>query len=140
MVWPFKKKIDTPPKPQQTAPQPKKALDLNALTSKGFDNPERRAQIEAAMTAVCHDDFPDNEENIWTIRKYLDLKKMIFVMMEAEPNDVGYDMFVFSMRIAPGQTPDSIAVYALDQGDDFFLLSTVSDCPSDAPRHIQWEI
>lgn len=137
MVWPFKKKTAAPPKP---TPQPKKRLDLDALMAKGVNRPEQRAAIEAAMSAVCHEDFPDNEENVWTLRKYLDLQKMIFVLMEPEPKDVGYDFFIFCMRVLPGQPPNSIAIYAYNQGDDFSLLATAPGCPVDTPRSIKWEV
>ncbi len=65
---------------------------------------------------------------------------MIFVMMEAEPNDVGYDLFVFCMRFVPDKEPDSVAICALSSRGRFFLLATAPNCPADAPKYIKWDI
>lgn len=124
-------------KPRQ--PEKRKPFNLARLAEQGVENPDRDALLHNSIWAICTDNFPDNEHNTWHIRRSLHVGDTSYLEIEPEPNDVGYDRFLFWITFVPGKSEPFVpAVYCTRIPGKFHLLSTAPDCPEDIPHAITW--
>ena len=124
----FKKKSD--PKPP--------VADLDLRTVAGVPNPDREGRISGSLAEVGVENFPDNPHNTWTLLETRHLDDRSFALVEPEPNDVGYDRFVFVFRFQEGDAAFvTTAIYCLED-ETFGLLATTPECVGPQPRFLAW--
>lgn len=114
----------------------RKALDLRGAS--GEENAKRDSQISKSIQGVCTDTFPDNEHNTWNLLKILHIGERTYTLVEPEPNDVGYDRFVFVHRFNESDSSFVTLVTYCYDGEQWFLLSTTPDCDESFPNLLMW--
>lgn len=132
MIWPFKR--------SKSEGKPERApLDLNEAAARGIQAPDRDELIAGSIQAIAVDTFPDNADNEWHIRRSIHLGDRSYVLVEPSPDDVGYSAFVFLVVLgSSSHSPESPAVYCLEDPGTYDLLCTSTDCPADIPSVITW--
>ncbi len=124
----FNKKSD--PKPE--------VPDLDLRTVAGVSNVDRETRISGSLAHVGVENFPDNPHNTWTLLETRHLDDHSYALVEPDPNDVGYDRFVFVFRFQDGDAAfATTAIYCLED-ETFGLLATTPECVDPLPRALIW--
>ena len=113
-------------------------LDLDKAGSDG--TARRRPDADTGLvTALARETFPDNLHNSWRVLQTLELGEQTYVMVEPDPDDVGYSRFVFLLVPGTDTAARCVATYCLE-ADAFPLLCKSRDCPSGVPSRLTWTV
>ena len=111
-------------------------LDLREVSGEEWTTRDRR--LSKSLSSICVDEVPDNEHNTWKLLKTLHTGARTYALIEPNPNDVGYDRFVFVFRFSGNDTDFvTLGVYSAEAGS-YHLLSTTSECDETFPRLLLW--
>ena len=117
----------------------KSKLDIGASSDFRQQRADRDATLSEIVPGICADSFPDNEDNTWHIERTAHGDDWTFVLVRAEPDDVGYDLFVLLMDFSSAEKATTAqAIYAQEADVEFSILATEPDCPEDIPSTIIW--
>ncbi len=94
--------------------------------------------ISDLLQRIGVSEFPDNEHNKWTLLETLHVGRRRYARAEAEPNDVGYDSFVFVFRFADGDQAFVTQAICSEEGGKYHLLATTEHCGEPFPRIVAW--
>lgn len=112
--------------------------DLDLRSVAGVANADRESRISGSLGAIGAENFPDNPDNTWNLLESRHLGEQTFTLVEPEPNDVGYDRFVFVFCFQEGDAAFvTTAIYCLESGA-FSLLATTPECVDPLPRVLNW--
>ena len=84
------------------------------------------------------DTFPDNEHNSWMLQKSLHLPDQSYILVTAEPDDVGYSSFVFMLKFEHGGEITAPLVYAQGREGKYFLLCSDAGFEGELPASLTW--
>lgn len=125
---------DSTEKPQAGLP-----LVLHTLFGKASVHPSRDAIISKYMDSICREAFPDNGGNHWRVEQVLHVDEYSYVQLRPQPSDVGSDLYVFLLYFQSDQDPPSNpAVYELESGNTYNLLSSTPGFPFSLPESLIW--
>lgn len=131
MIWPFKKKSEPTDNPAENI--------LLEIKEPGDRRPGRDPVIRDNIKQFCIETFPDNEQNAWHVRGTWHNLEHSYVLVEPEPDDVGYDRFIFHLRfLSEPEEPQITAVYCHNGKGVFPLLCTSAEGLETLPSTIIW--
>jgi len=112
--------------------------DLDLRSVAGMPNPDRESLISGSLGHVVEENFPDNPHNTWTLLETRHFEGRSFALVEPEPNDVGYDSFVFVFQFQNGDAAFvTTAIYCWED-ETFSLLATTPESVDPLPRVLSW--
>ena len=122
---------------RKTKPKPApKALDLQTVL--GEERAPRDSLLTESLQSLCVNEFPDNEHNTWSLLKTLHIGARTFGLIEPEPNDVGYDRFVFVFSFSEYEKEFVTQAIYYDNGGRYYLLATTPDFDESLPGVVDW--
>ncbi len=95
-------------------------------------NEAREAYIQKHITWFCEEEFPDDTGIQWPILGFQHHDGLVFVEVEPQPNQVGYDKFKFVFSFNDPQKVCIVATYCWEN-EEFSLLSCMPEMSDKLP-------
>ena len=115
--------------------------ELNLRDAPDLENewPSQALALRRSIPDICAEWFPDDEGNSWNVEGIAHVKDWAFVLVQPEPNDVGYDRIIVLVGSSPRSSEfPAHAMYVQEQESRFGLLATDPDSPKDIPSVVVW--
>lgn len=94
---------------------------------------KRDSFIAQNFEDMMHEDFPDNEDEKWSVQRIRHTTDYSVIEARPETARVGYESFIFLFHFDAADKGASLASYCLE-GSKYSLLCTAQNCPTDFPR------